>query len=233
MTPPANRLVGQDLANAERRDSYDDFIDGDDGDTLASRLGRMSVVTNRILSLTLMEASGGVNDDSSNDNDLTMTDGQYLDPANEQVLRFLRENSARSPSGSESSLGLLHSHLNGALEHETPFFSIYVDVPLNIPLNDDRRLLCHARSSIQLRIHRRRFSRGCRRLRSGLALRFDASHPTPVIDLIPRTEVRQFVYRSLDMWLMTMIDIQAMGATLQMPFWAGPWGITWYTYPID
>lgn len=225
--------MAQDLPNAERRDSYDDFIDGDEGDTLASRLDRMSVVTNRILSLTLMEASGGVNDDSSNDNDLTMTDGQYLDPANEEVLRFLRENSARTPSGSESSLGLLHTHLNGALEHETPFFSIYVDVPLSIPLNDDRSLLGHARTTVQYRIHRRRFCRGRRALRSGLALRFDASHPTPVIDLIPTAEVRPFVYRSLDMWLMTMMDIQAMGALLQMPFWAGPWGITWYTYPVD
>lgn len=117
--------------------------------------------------------------------------------------------------------------------HEIEYGPFYVYVPSDI-LIDERfylRLLYHARTHVQRRIRERRFTTGFQGVLAGFVLRFDATLPRALMDIIPRRKVMHYVFRSLDLWLTTMSHMVLQGSPFWPSFTAGPWSMTLDLHP--
>ena len=59
-------------------------------------------------------------------------------------------------------------------------------------------------------------------------IRFDGYIPVLVMTLVSEEDEGELLYRSLEQWLITMMDLVGQGIDISVPWAAGAWEMRWY-----
>lgn len=111
-------------------------------------------------------------------------------------------------------------------DFEVPF-RIYVDLGPEFPVEDVWHVIDVARRHILTRIRRSDYRHGPLDMANGNVLLFEAEIPATGLAMVDAASETEFVHRSLENWLLVLLDMNVQGSEIEIPFNAGYWHMAW------
>lgn len=109
-------------------------------------------------------------------------------------------------------------------ELEVPF-RIYVDLGPGFPIEDVWYVIDEARRHIVSRIRRSDYRHGPLDMVNGNVLLFEGDLPSTGLAMVDAACEIEYVHRSLENWLLILLDMEVQGRQIEIPFSAGHWNM--------